>query len=279
MYHQKLIKLQIYCTIPSDNLIPHNLKNERWGSSKDPSSPTFAHARWSHSGFMYLLIDKPKDWTSHDVVAKIRGMARKETGIKKIKVGHAGTLDPFATGLLIVGIGRDATKRLDEFKALPKTYVATLKLGATSDTQDSTGVITKTPGTDRSRPVPSPNDIKNILQNFVGKQEQIPPMYSAKKVGGKKLYDLARKGIEIERKPIEIEIYDIKLLDYNYPDLKIEVECSTGTYIRTLANDIGKKIGCGAYCDELRRTRIGEYDVGDAKAPYSKALPLSKEEL
>ncbi len=225
----------------------------------------------------FLLIDKPKDWTSHDVVAKIRGMARKETGIKKIKVGHAGTLDPFATGLLIVGIGRDATKRLDEFKALPKTYVATLKLGATSDTQDSDGIIIQTPDTDNQ--TPSIEEVNQILKSFIGKQKQIPPMYSAKKVGGKKLYDLARQGIEIERQPSEIEIYNIKLLDYKYPDLKIEVDCSTGTYIRTLAHDIGEKLGCGAYCDELRRTRIGEYEVEDAKAPDSKALPLSGKEF
>ncbi len=257
-------------------MILSNLINQRQGSPKDPSSPTFAHARWSPSGFMYKLIDKPVDWTSHDVVAKIRGIARKVTGNKKIKVGHAGTLDPFATGLLIVGIGREATKRLDEFKALPKTYIATLKLGATSDTQDSDGVITKTRKHENTK-TPTENKVIDILQNFIGKQEQIPPMYSAKKIGGKKLYDLARKGIEIEREPNEIEIFNIKLLDYNYPDLKIEVDCSTGTYIRTLAHDIGKKLDCGAYCDELRRTRIGEFDVDKAIQPndifFNDTLP------
>ena len=226
----------------------------------------------------FLLIDKPKEWTSHDVVAYIRNRVKKvglPAEARKAKVGHAGTLDPFATGLLIVGIGREATKRLDEFKALPKTYVATLKLGATSDTQDSAGEIKTEQQNNRTTPPES--EVKSVLQSFIGKQEQIPPMYSAKKVGGKKLYDLARQGIEIKRQPNEIEIYDIKLSDYNYPDLKIEVDCSTGTYIRTLAHDIGKKLGCGAYCDELRRTRIGDYDVGDAKAPDSKALPLSGE--
>jgi len=214
----------------------------------------------------FLLIDKPKDWTSHDAVAKIRGIARKETGQKKIKVGHAGTLDPFATGLLIVGIGREATKRLDEFKALPKTYIATLKLGATSDTQDSAGVITKTFKHLNTQTI-SEEKIKSVLKQFIGKQLQTPPMYSAKKVGGKKLYELARKGIEIERQPNEIEIYDIKLLNYKYPDLQIEVDCSTGTYIRTLAYDIGEKLNTGAYCDELRRTKIGDYDVKDAIEP------------
>ena len=269
-----MIKLQIYCTIPSHNLILFNLINERQGSPKDPSSPTFAHALWSRSGFMYKLIDKPKDWTSHDVVAKIRGIARKVTGIKKIKVGHAGTLDPFATGLLIVGIGREATKRLDEFKGMPKTYIATLKLGATSDTQDSTGNIKILKH--ENIKTPNKNEIKSVLQNFIGKQLQIPPMYSAKKVGGKKLYDLARQGIEIERQPNEIEIYNIKLLEYIPPsplqgegrgEVKIEVDCSTGTYIRTLAYDIGEKLGCGAYCDELRRIKIGQYEVKDAVDP------------
>ena len=205
----------------------------------------------------FLLIDKPKDWTSHDVV----GYLRRVTGIKKI--GHAGTLDPFATGLLIVGIERTATKRLDEFKNLPKTYTATIRLGATSDTQDSTGdiKIQKT----RNKQI-TKEQIQNVLKTFIGKQTQIPPMHSAKKVGGKKLYELARKGIEIERRPHEIEIYDIAFLDYAYPNLTVRVDCSTGTYIRTLAADIGEALGVGAYCEELRRTQIGTYDV-------SKALP------
>jgi len=206
---------------------------------------------------MFLLVNKPKDWTSHDVVGYLRKQYPKKT-----KVGHAGTLDPFATGLLIVGVGRDATKKLDEFKNMPKTYIATLKLGATSTTFDPEGEVTIT--THDSYNMTQKN-IEKVLQSFIGKQQQTPPMFSAKKVGGKKLYDLARKGIEIERQPCEIEIYDIKLLDYNYPSLKIEVSCSTGTYIRTLAHDIGQKLGCGAYCEELERTRIGEYKVEDAQ--------------
>lgn len=217
----------------------------------------------------FLLINKPKDWTSHDVV----GYLRKEYP-KKTKVGHAGTLDPFATGLLIVGVGREATKRLDEFKNMPKIYIATLRLGATSTTFDPEGEITitnhnthnTTQDDDTNFDEPTKKEIENILNSFIGKQQQIPPMFSAKKVGGQKLYDLARKGIEIERQPCEIEIYDIKLLDYNYPSLKIEVSCSTGTYIRTLAHDIGQKLGCGAYCEELERTRIGEYKLEDASS-------------
>jgi len=226
------------------------------------------------SGF--ILIDKPIDWTSHDVVGYIRGFLKRHnlTDIKRPKVGHAGTLDPFATGLLIVGIGREATKRIDEFKNMPKEYVATIRFGAVSDTYDKTGTITinKVDNT----PHITEEHIKTLLKDFVGKQEQIPPMYSAKKIGGKKLYELARKGIEIERKPHIIEIYSIDLLNIissNQSDSKhieaieVRISCSTGTYIRTLAHDIGAALGTGAYCEELRRTRIGAYNVDDAIAP------------
>ncbi len=196
----------------------------------------------------FLLINKPTTWTSHDVV----GYLRKVTRVKKI--GHAGTLDPFASGLLIVAVGRENTKRLDEFKGLDKTYIATLHLGAVSDTFDSTGVITEI-----SDKKISFEEIENALKNFRGQIEQLPPMYSAKKVDGKKLYKLARQGIEVERKPNLITIYELKILEYSYPLLKIEVHCSTGTYIRTLAHDIGQKLGVGAYCEELQRTKIGEF--------------------
>jgi tRNA pseudouridine55 synthase len=235
----------------------------------------------------FVLIDKPVNWTSHDVV----GHLRKKYGIKKI--GHAGTLDPFATGLLIVGVGRNATKRLDEFKNMPKVYVATIHLGAVSDTHDKTGAITPfVPSVipakagiqgvgerDSSTPlrsarndndndgfrIPVRNDIEEVINQFTGKQFQTPPMYSAKKIKGQKLYNLARAGITVERKPVEIEIYDINLLEYTWPYIKIEVKCSTGTYIRTLAYDIGAKLGCGAYCEELRRTQIGEYKIENAE--------------
>ena len=215
----------------------------------------------------FLLINKPVDWTSHDVVGYIRGVVRKSTRQKKIRVGHAGTLDPFATGLLIVGVGREATKKIDEFKNMKKKYTATITLGATSNTYDSTGDINKT-SKDAIYRV-SKKEIQDTLKSFLGKQEQIPQMYSAKKVGGKKLYDLARKGIEIERKPNEIEIYDIQLLNY-YPEthqLQLTTEVSTGTYIRTIAHDIGQKLGCGAYCEELERTDIGKYDLTKAVGP------------
>lgn len=233
----------------------------------------------SESGF--LLVDKPVDWTSHDVV----GYLRRVTGIKKI--GHAGTLDPFATGLLIVGVGREATKRLDEFKGMQKQYTATVQLGATSDTQDLTGTIAPWGG-GTLRAV-TQADIERVLSAFIGKQTQIPPMFSAKKVNGKKLYELARKGEVIEREPVEIEMFDIALLPLlprgsshesepmidgmcdhgGVTSFTISVTCSTGTYIRTLCHDIGQALDTGAYCSALRRTHIGTYDVRDACEPSS----------
>lgn len=209
----------------------------------------------------FILINKPAGWTSFDVVNYIRKQARLKTGNKNIKVGHAGTLDPFATGLLIVGIGRAATKRLDEFKGMKKTYVATVHLGATSDTYDVTGkieiIVNRQQITDKKTIVP-------ILQSFIGIQLQTPPMHSAKKIGGQRLYKLARQGKVVERQPNEIEIYQINLLEYKWPLLKIEVTCSAGTYIRTLAYDIGEKLGVGAYCEALERTAIGEYKLDRA---------------
>lgn len=201
----------------------------------------------------FILINKEAGWTSHDVV----GYLRKVTRLKKI--GHAGTLDPFATGLLIVGIGRDATKRLDEFKDMHKVYEAVVHLGAVSDTYDGTGVVVV-----QDKKVIEMDEIKGVLSSFLGPQEQIAPMYSAKKVGGEKLYDLARKGIEVERKPHHITIYDIELLNYTYPLLKVKITCSPGTYIRTFAHDLGQKLAVGAYCEELKRTNIGVFGVDEA---------------
>lgn len=234
----------------------------------------------------FLLINKPAGWTSFDVVNFIRKKARQETGNKNIKVGHAGTLDPFATGLLIVGVGREATKHLDNFKNLSKTYVAKVHLGAMSDTGDVTGVIkqqaaaqaephleavgtTSKPPQERG-PASGRWEqvngimINSVLKTFVGKQLQVPPMHSAKKIQGTRLYTLARQGIEIKRQPNEIQIYHLSLIAYEWPHLTIEVECSAGTYIRTLAEDIGKKLGVGAYCEELTRTKIGPYTLDKA---------------
>ena len=207
-----------------------------------------------------MLINKPEGWTSFDVVGFLRNKLKRENPeLKNLKVGHAGTLDPFATGLLIVGVGREATKRLEEFKNLPKTYLATIHLGATSNTDDKTGEITKT-----SEKIPSLEEVQDVLTKFTGKLLQTPPMFSAKKINGQRLYKLARKGEVIERTPSEIEIYSIKLLNYTYPTIEIEVKCSTGTYIRTLARDIGETSPTGVYCEKLCRTKIGDFSISDA---------------
>ncbi len=205
------------------------------------------------SGF--LLIKKPSGPTSHDIIDELRRI----TGERKI--GHAGTLDPFASGLLIVAVGREATRNIAQFIKQDKTYIAKLHLGATSNTFDRTGIIQNG---QRPLDILHKVEIEKILKKFVGEQKQIPPMYSAKKVGGKKLYELARKGVEIERKPAEIKIHYIKLLNYKYPELEIETRVSSGTYIRTLANDIGQALGCGAYLEELQRTEIGGYKLKNA---------------
>lgn len=231
----------------------------------------------------FILIDKPEGWTSHDIV----GYMRKVTGEKRI--GHAGTLDPFATGLLIVAIGRQYTKRLEEFKNLDKEYVATIRLGAVSDTQDRTGTIINMKDTWNNI---QPNDIETVLQSFVGAQEQIPPMYSAKKVDGKRLHALARAGKEVERKPSQIIIHSIGLTEhvpsssreetkrnYNEDTLTIKVSCSPGTYIRTLAHDIGAALDVGAYCEELRRTKIGTYCVENGISPKELTPEIVEERL
>lgn len=229
-----------------------------------------------------LLIDKPAGWTSFDVVAKVRSELRKQLSVnnqqaKKIKVGHAGTLDPFATGLLIVLIG-DETKNQDSYMKQDKEYVATLKLGFVSTTGDPEGEIKEiaasvqgqalnSPDRREGRPglVPPRNDVvENVLKQFLGEISQIPPIYSAIKVDGKRAYKLARAGETPEMKPRLITIHELNIENYEYPNLKINVKCSSGTYIRTLGEDIGKALNTGAYLTALRRTKIGEYDVRDA---------------
>lgn len=204
----------------------------------------------------FLLINKISGPTSHDIIDKLRQI----TGVQKI--GHAGTLDPFASGLLIVAIGRESTRQISKFVKLDKEYLATLKLGAVSDTYDRTGRKQLT--IDNLQLTES--EIERVLKKFIGKQKQIPPMFSAKKVKGKKLYELARQGIEIEREAQEVEIYNIELLEWLNVNcqLSIIVKCSSGTYIRTLAHDIGQALKCGAYLQKLVRTKIGEFKLEDA---------------
>lgn len=208
-----------------------------------------------------ILVDKPMGWTSFDVVAKLRGHFSKIEG-KKVKVGHAGTLDPFATGLLIVLLGA-ATKNQDQFMKLDKEYQATLRLGATSSTADPEGEVTEIPSTKYQ--TPNKDEILNALRKFEGAIEQVPPIYSAIKVDGQRAYKLARAGKTTELKPRKVTIYSIELSEFEYPILKIRTKVSSGTYIRTLAEDIGKELGTGAYLTELRRTKIGEFSISDAK--------------
>jgi tRNA pseudouridine55 synthase len=209
--------------------------------------------------FGFILINKPVGPTSFGVIARLR----KITGIKKI--GHAGTLDPAASGVLLCAIGREATRQIDKFVKKDKEYEALIILGSVSETLDREGEIIKKYF---GQPIKI-KEIKKVVNSFLGKQEQIPPMFSAKKIGGKKLCDLARKGIEIVRAPVQIEIYKLKILKYKWPELRLRIKCSSGTYIRSLAADIGQKIGCGAYLGALVRTELREYKL-------KKAVDLDK---
>lgn len=198
-----------------------------------------------------LLIDKAAGSTSFQIVAQLRRL------LKIDKIGHAGTLDPFATGVMVMLVGREFTKRSDEFLSSDKAYRATLHLGIATDTFDIDGQVVQS-----SEKIPTLEEIRLAIQTFQGEVSQIPPMFSAKKVGGKKLYDLARKGIEIERQPILVQIHTT-LLRYEYPELEIEVSCSKGTYIHSLAHDLGKLLGCVAHLSSLTRIRSGRYLLDD----------------
>ncbi len=212
-----------------------------------------------------LLIDKPTGWTSFDVVAKIRGLRRaalKAQGVtptkRQLKVGHAGTLDPFATGLLVILLG-DATKRSDEFLKQDKTYEATIMLGATSSTGDPEGELTVI-----SDVKPTEESVRAAASTFVGIITQTPPIYSAIKVNGQRAYKLARKGQVVEIPTRQVTIHSLTILEYTYPEVKIRTNVSSGTYIRSLAEDIGTVLEVGGYCSVLRRTTIGELNIDDA---------------
>ena len=205
-----------------------------------------------------ILVDKPAGISSFGVVARVRRELRDEFG-HKVKLGHTGTLDPFATGLLILLSGK-MTKHSNEFLKHDKVYEATLKLGYTSTTGDPEGEIVKQADKDLKI-----DDIKNTIQQFIGTILQTPPKFSAIKINGQRAYKLARKGEDFEIPSRKVTIYSIDILDYNYPELKIRAHVSSGTYIRTLAEDIGKKLGTGAYLTALRRTKIADYDVKDAR--------------
>ena len=202
-----------------------------------------------------LLIDKPQEWTSHDVVGKLRGILHEK------RIGHSGTLDPLATGLLVIFVGR-ATRAVEFAEADAKEYIAGLRLGVTTDTQDITGTVLSETSQNMTA-----EDVKAVLPRFMGPQEQIPPMYSAIKVNGKKLYDIARKGGEVERKPRAITIHSLELVeqgDVPAGDFCLDVVCSKGTYIRTLCHDLGEALGVGGTMSSLRRVRAGEFGIADA---------------
>lgn len=204
-----------------------------------------------------LLVDKPAGITSFGVVARIRRRLSEQLG-KKAKVGHTGTLDPFATGLMIIVTGKECRNAMN-YSKLDKEYEATIRLGATSTTGDPEGELTNV-----SDEKPTKEAVEAALERFKGEITQTPPIFSAIKVNGRRAYDLARKGETVEIPQRQVTIYSLDLLDYTYPDIRIRVHVSSGTYIRTLAEDVGKVLGTGAYCSELRRTKVGEWGVEGA---------------
>lgn len=199
-----------------------------------------------------INIYKIKGFTSHDVVAKLRGI------MKQKKIGHTGTLDPDATGVLPVCLG-SATKLCDMLTDKEKEYIAKVQLGVTTDTQDMTGTVLEKKEVDVTK-----EQVREMIQSFVGSYEQVPPMYSALKVNGKKLYELAREGKEVERKARPVIIHYIEILDMSLPQITIRVGCSKGTYIRTLCHDLGEKLGCGAAMASLERTKSGQFSLETA---------------
>lgn len=216
-----------------------------------------------------FLVDKPVGWTSFDVVNKIRFQVAKERDKKprNIKVGHTGTLDPFATGLLVILIGKEYTRQAAKLSKLDKIYETTIIIGKNSSTGDSDGKIT-----DVNNYQPSTEDIQNVLSKFTGEISQTPHAFSAIKINGKRAYDLARKGEDVDIPARKVNIYSIELISYDYPKLNICIHVSSGTYIRSLAEDIGKELGTGAYCKELRRTKIGSFDIIKADTLLNKVV-------
>lgn len=209
-----------------------------------------------------LLIDKPLEWSSFQAVNALKWAIRKKFGLKKIKIGHAGTLDPLATGLLIICTGK-FTKKIPELQGQVKEYTGTFTLGATTPSYDLETEV------DHTFPIDHLTDekIKEATKNFLGEIEQIPPVFSALKKDGKRLYELARKGEKVDIKPRKIEILEFEITNVKMPIIAFSVVCSKGTYIRSLAHDFGKVLGSGAHLSSLRRTKIGDYNVNNATTP------------
>jgi tRNA pseudouridine55 synthase len=218
-----------------------------------------------------LLVNKPKGKTSFSLVSAIRRICKVQ------KVGHAGTLDPFASGVMILLVGKNYTRLSDSFLHQDKEYIGTLHLGIRTDSYDTEGKVLTT-----SDLIPTEEEITKTLSQFQGTILQTPPMFSAKKIQGKKLYELARKGIEIERQPVSVTV-NIQLLSYEYPYLSLKIACSKGTYIRSLAEDIGLNLGCGAHLSNLTRTKSGRFSLEDCidgselfNSPPPTSLPLKQ---
>ncbi len=210
-----------------------------------------------------LLVDKPVGISSFGVVSKIRWIIKDATG-QRIKIGHTGTLDPLASGLMILVLGK-YTKRAGEFSGMDKTYEAEITLGKISATGDAEGPITEysqIPNTNSQ--IPSQSDIEAVLKAFEGKISQMPPAHSAKKIDGQRAYKLARAGKEVKLQPKEVTIYELRITNYEYPKVKFIAQVSSGTYIRSLAEDVGEKLGTGAYLSALRRTSVGKYELKDS---------------
>ena len=205
-----------------------------------------------------LLIDKPVGISSFGVVAKVKRLIREQTG-QKVKIGHTGTLDPLASGLMILVLG-SYTKRASEFSKMDKTYEVELTLGYSSKTGDAEGPISRV-----SDKQPSKDQIKDVLNQFIGRIKQTPHAHSAIKVGGQRAYKLARAGKEFKIEPRQVTIYSIDSVEYEYPKLRFSTEVSSGTYIRSLAEEIGEELDTGAYMSALRRTKVGNFDINDAK--------------
>lgn len=204
-----------------------------------------------------LLIDKPAGITSFGVVARVRRRLSEQLG-KKAKVGHTGTLDPFATGLMIIVTGKECRNAM-QYSKLDKEYEATFRLGETSSTGDPEGEITHVSSSE-----PTLSDVEAALEPFRGEIIQTPPMFSAIKINGRRAYDMARKGEVVEMPSRQVTVHSLELLDYSYPNVRVRAHVSSGTYIRSLAEDIGKLLETGAYCTDLRRTKIAEWSVEDA---------------
>ena len=216
---------------------------------------------YDFKGGEVLLVDKPLKWTSFDVVNKLRYQLKLRTGVKRFKVGHAGTLDPLASGLLIICCGK-ATKTINSYMGMPKEYTGTIVLGASRPSYDMETEV------DHSFDVSgiTEADILKAVETFKGEIQQVPPLFSAKKIDGKKAYQYAREGIQMELKSNAVTIYSYEITRIELPEVDFKIQCSKGTYIRSLAHDLGKELNNGGYLKALRRTAIGDFKVTDAKS-------------